>query len=370
MKQLKNDFQANNFDLIRIVTAFLVLINHSLVHLQLYTPTWYTVIQQFHRVPMFFVMSGFLLSASFERNSQLKPYFRNRLMRIYPGLWACLIITIIAFTVLCGVNFKNTQTLPWILAQMAGVIYTPAFLTDFGYGSYNGSLWTIVVELQFYILLPVLYFLYKKFARNTSNKFFYILFAVAVSVAFILKTFPALGPLGKLVRYSFIPHVYIFLTGVILQRWKVWEWKIIKGKALYWAAFYLLIAYTIPRYPAVHICLMIVLAFTTISFGYSLAGCATKLLKGRDLSYGVYMYHGMLLAILVELNIVGSVLQLIFVGLTTFILAWLSYQYVESPAMKRAKALNKGLTPAPLIFPWWKLLKTSKNKNQNETVSY
>lgn len=348
---MKSDFQLNNFDLIRIVTAFLVLVNHSLVHLELYTPTWYTVIQQFHRVPMFFVMSGFLLSASFERNSQLKGYFTNRYMRIYPGLWACLFITIIVFTIFGNVNFANVQTIPWLLANMAGLIYTPSFLQDFGYGSYNGSLWTIVVELQFYLILPVLYFMYRKFGKSTSNTFFYVLFVAAALVAFALKTFPSLGMIGKLLRYSFVPHVYIFLAGVILQRWKVWEWKIIKGKALYWAAFYLLIAYTLPKYPVVHVFSMIVLAFTTISFGYSLAGCATKLLKGRDISYGVYMYHGMLLAVLVELGIVGSVMQLIFVGITTFILAWLSYQYIEAPAMKRAKELNKKpqRAPAPII---------------------
>ena len=85
---------------------------------------------------------------------------------------------------------------------------------------------------------------------------------------------------------------------------------------------------------------MMILACCTISLAYSAPGIATKLLKNRDLSYGVYLYHGMLLAILVELELIGSGWYMVGVAAATFLLAWLSYRYIEQPAMAWAKRRN------------------------------
>ena len=79
------------------------------------------------------------------------------------------------------------------------------------------------------------------------------------------------------------------------------------GKALWWMAGFLLFVYTVPANPILGMFSMIILAFCTISLGYSAPGIATKILKDRDISYGVYMYHGMLLSILVEMNVIGNV---------------------------------------------------------------
>lgn len=336
IKIASKDFNNNNFDLIRIVTATLVLTNHSLAHLELSVPFWYSIIQEFQRVPMFFVMSGFLLSASFERNSNLARYTRNRLTRIYPALWACIFLTVILFWLVAGQSFMEPEAIPWIIAQMAGLIYTPGFLDSFGYGSYNGSLWTIVVELQFYLVLPLLYIFYKKFSKNSNNKLFYLLFFLSMGLAFFLKSselFGGQGTIGKIIRYSFLPYAYIFLAGILLQRLKIWDSKIIRGKALIWMTAFLIYKYLVPENPVSDIGAMILLAICTVSLGYSAPGIATRYLKNNDLSYGVYLYHGMLLAMLVELNITGNIMYYIMVLVVTFILAWLSYKYVELPAM-------------------------------------
>jgi len=349
---MQKDFRVNNFDLIRIITATLVLINHSLTHLELHTPAAYTVIQQFPRVPMFFVMSGYLLSASFERNGDLKNYFTNRLLRIYPGLWACLILTVILFATIGGVNFFNGEAIPWFITQMIGVIWTPSFLDNFGYGSYNGSLWTIVVELQFYLALPVIYFLSTLFSdrfiknKKTGNLYFYILFGLTLLLAIVLKLYfndgnPAQSPMEKSIRYSILPHAYIFMCGILLQRWKIYKSNLVHGKGLYWCLAYLAYVYLVPPSDMKNLAQMIILAPCTIAIAYSLPGIATKYLKDRDLSYGVFMYHGMLLTILVEFNMIGSYWYLLFVLVASYILAYLSYTFVETPAMSLAKKKNK-----------------------------
>jgi peptidoglycan/LPS O-acetylase OafA/YrhL len=348
---MQKDFRTNNFDLIRIVTATLVLINHSLGHLELHTPAPYTVIQQFPRVPMFFVMSGYLLSASFERNSDLKNYFTNRLLRIYPGLWACLLFTVVVFAI-AGVNFFNIEALPWFFTQLLGIIWTPDFLDDFGFGSYNGSLWTIVVELQFYLALPVIYFIGTIFSerwikdKKKANLYFYILFGISFLLAISLKYYFYDGDnvqssLEKSLRYSILPHAFIFMSGILLQRWKIYKSDLIHGKGLYWAVGYLAFVYLTPDTPAKNLVQMLILAPCTIAIAYSLPGMATKYLKNMDLSYGVFMYHGMILTVLVELGYIGSYWYLLLVLVASYILAYLSYTYVETPAMALAKNKNK-----------------------------
>src|SRR5579863_8989371 len=92
-------FSVNNFDLLRILAATQVLYFHSLAYLKVPTPTWAIPFENLPGVPIFFVISGYLVSASYERSGDLITYFRNRALRIYPGLWCCLLITLITVSV-------------------------------------------------------------------------------------------------------------------------------------------------------------------------------------------------------------------------------------------------------------------------------
>ena len=101
-----SDFRVNNFDLLRLIAAIQVVIAHSLRHLQMDLPApWGALLDCFPGVPIFFVISGYLVSSSYERAPSLKAYLRNRCLRIYPGLWVCLMVTMVVATIVDGVNF-------------------------------------------------------------------------------------------------------------------------------------------------------------------------------------------------------------------------------------------------------------------------
>ena len=343
MKSEHELFYVNNFDILRLVTAMLVLVNHSLVHLQIPVPDWYSVVQQFQPVPMFFIMSGFLISASLERNSDIQQYFTNRFSRIFPGLWVCVLLTVIAFYMFAGVNFFHVEAVPWLIAQFVGFIYTPSFLNQFGFGSYNGSLWTLVVELQFYVILPIIYIVYRRLQLK-SNRYFVLLFLITVATAFLLRS-PFLSSISnstvqKLARYSFTSHAYLFLAGVLMQRFKWYQSPLMRGKAIYWAGAYLIASYLLPPSPISYIIEMLMLACSTLSFAYTLPGLASRWLGKRDISYGVFLYHGVPLSLLVEWQLSGNVWYMAIVGGTTILLAWFSFRFVESPALAWAKKRN------------------------------
>ena len=72
----------NNFDLIRLLAAFQVVITHGIVHLKIDDPLSLSyVLNYFPGVIVFFTISGFLITSSLQRNSNIKKYFINRTLR-------------------------------------------------------------------------------------------------------------------------------------------------------------------------------------------------------------------------------------------------------------------------------------------------
>jgi peptidoglycan/LPS O-acetylase OafA/YrhL len=334
------EFKVNNFDLLRLLAATEVIFDHYYQHLKLpISHTALKVLYLFPGVPVFFVISGYLISASYERNNSLKNYIRNRALRIYPGLWGCIILTVIVFTI-TGVNFFNKETLTWLPAQLLGAIYTPGFLSNYGYGSYNGSLWTIPVELQFYIMLPLCFLLSPKKKINT---WFIILFIIFVGLTLVYNKTLYYNPLHekekvtKLIYHSFIPHFYLFLLGVIFQRLRIYSSKFIYGKALYWIVPYVAFSmFFFDRIDAAYFTVMqyIFLAFTLLSMAYTLPTLANKLLRKNDISYGIYIYHGMIITVVVQLQLVPY-FNLVYLIAGTIIMATLSWLFIEKPFIKR-----------------------------------
>ena len=303
------DSKVNNFDLLRIFAAAQVVLVHAVTHLQLDTPRWaLRLISAFPGVPIFFVISGFLISSAYQRTPQLRKYWRNRALRILPALWCCVTVTVIVAT-LFGYSFLNRQAVIWFVSQLGGLVYTPGFLRSFGFGSYNGSLWTIPIELQFYFLLPPLYWLaYRRQRGGEAVMWMVWVVFVAIALAYSAYTPPLVEladePLpAKLFRYSFVPHFYLFVTGVLLQRLGFHAWSAVAGKGLYWLAAYLACYLLFPDSELRDTTNMLLLGLTAVAIAYTRPTLAGRLLHGNDISYGVYIYHGLLLNILVALGL-------------------------------------------------------------------
>jgi peptidoglycan/LPS O-acetylase OafA/YrhL len=342
------DFRINNFDLFRLLAATEVIVDHYFQHLnKSVSPFGLKLFDLFPGVPVFFIISGYLISASYERNSNnLKEYFRNRMLRIYPGLWACIIVSVIVITV-TGISFVNKQAVEWFPAQLAGFIYTPSFLSNYGFGSYNGSLWSIPVELQFYILLPLIY---KLVPKSKINYLLYGLLMLFIVLSFTWKETYNGGAVSKLLWYSFIPHFYMFLIGVIMQRLQLYRSPAIYNKGFYWLSAYIALnlffsGYISPVVFQMHYIML--LAFCIVSMAYTLPDVARKLLKGNDISYGIYIYHGLILTVIVQEKLVGHINLFEVIGLS-YALAYLSWRFVERPFIRMKKKTIRINTPDPV----------------------
>lgn len=157
----------NNFDLIRLFAAFQVAVFHATEHLGL-PNNLVKVLSFFPGVPIFFFVSGFLIYRSYVNVGlkDMRLFFLNRALRIYPALYVCFAVTAISIWVsgYWDLNeFRLNKFLVWTLAQLSFFqFFNTDLLRNYGTGVANGSLWTISVEIQFYALVPVLFVLFRR----------------------------------------------------------------------------------------------------------------------------------------------------------------------------------------------------------------
>lgn len=84
----------NNFDIIRLLAALQVTIGHGLHILQIGGGRdFLSLCDLFPGVIIFFTISGFLITMSWERSKTVEKYARNRFLRLFPALFVCFIIT-------------------------------------------------------------------------------------------------------------------------------------------------------------------------------------------------------------------------------------------------------------------------------------
>ena len=334
----------NNFDLIRLLAALQVVVMHTSIHLNINLFYFKNIFVYFPGVVIFFIISGFLIYGAFQSNQNLKRYFKNRFLRLYPALWCCFAVTVIllfSFHILDFSSLFKTEFWAWIAAQLTFFqFFTPDILRGWGVGTPNGSLWTIPVETQFYILLPILVLTLKKIPFNIR---IISVFIISMALNMIVGTGETLTE--KLFGVSIFPYLFWFLIGVFFRHnWGRMQ-NLFKGKALYWLIAYF--AYILifgewlnlymPYYNTnlIGVVSYLILAGLTISTAFTTPKLSNKLLKHNDISYGVYLYHMLIVNSFVTLNIKNDFWILITVIAITCLLAWLSWIFIEKPALSK-----------------------------------
>jgi peptidoglycan/LPS O-acetylase OafA/YrhL len=351
---LKDIFKINNFDLIRLMASLQVAFHHTLELLNVEHQWFLTDISAlFPGVPVFFFVSGFLISKSYENNSVIIEYSRNRILRIYPALIVCTFMALLSVLLtgyFTNINTRLFQVVIWIAGQISFVqFYHPDFMRGFGTGVLNGSLWTITVELQFYILVPILYWLFFGVAKSNSSRqnitlvIFVFLFGAIHIIHYHLLGQYSDKFLFKLWGVSFCPWFYMFLVGVLFQKNFERIYRVLQSRFFFILLIYISSAYFTTRYfgwrigNEINPLLYLLLATVIFSFAYSFPTLGNYILRKNDLSYGVYIYHIPILNLFIYCGYISNIWFVLLLLVLAIIAASISWLLIEKPAIRLKK---------------------------------
>ncbi|MEQ8176718.1 MAG: acyltransferase [Amphiplicatus sp.] len=357
----------NNFNLIRLYAACQVFYNHTQGRLKLPNlgdipaiGTWVERIPaSLPGVPIFFIISGFLVTQSFLSGSGgIAGFFWRRAIRIYPGLWMHYVVILVALGIAgawSAAMLLGPAMWGWILGAFFigsdwwGNIVSHVRPFDWSgfYGRFpSGVLWTINAELGFYLLVPIVFLpLWRKLKITWIVVIAFALASLwfAYEVADALRNGVRGNALGFM-RNQPAPYFWIFLIGASAALF----WDRIKGffigKFVWWLAAHAALtlvniyAFNTPvidysRMPELGIPRVLALAGFTLSLAHSFPSIGRPFQR-FDLSYAIYLYHMLVVWTFLGFGLAGHWWLWLVVPPIVFAIAAASWFLVEKPAMK------------------------------------
>ena len=287
----------NNFTLLRFAAAMTVLFAHSIGALGLPPDTE----PVFRRVGFslgemgldaLFVTSGFLVTASLVNRGDLISFFWARALRVYPGLWVMLALTVFvlapALTTLPLGDYFTSQT-TWTYVEkcatlLGGIRYSLPGVFDALplKGEFNGSLWTMPVEVRMYIYVAVLWTAFALLpALRPKGMRFVSLVAVALFLAIVLR--------GRVWGSDFNGaniRMFMYLYGSALYLWRD---RAPMGAGLLVALVAALVVASFDR-TVFLVVYLLAMAPLVLHLAYVPGGRIRRFNDLGDYSYGVYIY--------------------------------------------------------------------------------
>lgn len=335
--------ERNNWDVVRLLLATMVVAYHGFVMTGLPTPAWYSTIARGDlAVAGFFGLSGYMVAGSYDRARGLKSYFLSRFCRIYPA-YAVSILFALAVGLFVTTSRDASELIGasgrYLLANLSFLNTAqpgiPGAFENHIHPEINTAWWTLKIEVAFYFALPILLLLLKGRAGLAWAVALYML-GYAWSAGWNLLADPDQSNFyARLARQLpgwtgyFVVGATAYLRRDLLVRYR---WII----ALLSAGVVLSGVHTFDA--------LAPLAVTALVLSIGLIGPHVPISRFGDISFGIYVYHSPIIQLLIWSGVAQRVGILPFFLLTMAVLvplAWASWTLIEHPAMRWAKSKRK-----------------------------
>lgn len=336
----------NNFDFLRFYLAFIVLLTHIIVlsEKQELEP-YLKYLNSYLSVTAFFVISGYLIAKSYINSPSLKIYLKKRAARLLPAYIFVIITCSVGLYFLSNKSFydyfTSTQLFKYLLANLTFQNYLQPYLPGVftehcGTNAVNGALWTLKIEVAFYLLLPLIIY----FSNKVKNKILFFSLIYFLSVLYKIGCV-YLGQVFDLEILSFISHqlpgfLSYFICGVALVYLQDIYLKN-KNKLFVVGLVILLIERQIDIEFLTPIALSSIIFFVSFSLKK-----LNNFAKYGDISYGMYIYHFPIINIAVELELfkhTNTITAVLLIISCVFIVSFSSWHILEKRFLSKVRRL-------------------------------
>lgn len=330
----------NCFDIIRLFAAITVIISHQYSLSGMSEPIFLGMSTYGGvAVIVFFAISGFLISKSCMRSKGFVSYMLKRARRIFPALLPCAIFMYLVLGVYLKwgdlssyINISILKNIISVVTIQGAPPHTGIFEGFIHPYSLNDSLWTLPLEFLCYLLLGMVFFLFKNSLKAMLIAFV-VLFIISIYLLFNKTAIVFFG----VVLQAFPVRALSFFTGAIMAL-TINYWSDKKTKQ-----YILIISFTI-LFSVAYKNEINVLGYVLLSTVTIVIGCSFKdrIISGRfDYSYGIYIYSFPVQQFIINkfhfefyFGMFVSIIVSLFFG-------FLSWHFVESKFVKVNKSYVK-----------------------------
>jgi peptidoglycan/LPS O-acetylase OafA/YrhL len=332
--------QQNNFNLIRLVSALLVIIAHGNQPLDPFNRLSHGIVSCNEiAMPAFFFLSGLLVSQSLDHTPSRLNFCWRRFLRLYPAAFiviivsACLLGPIVStyppsayFSHPLFRQYLRTILLVRIYFDLPGV-----FLHSVIGPSVNASLWSLSLEIKLYACLFLFSYIKNK---RLYNSLIIILIILLFSIGAFFRV-----PVETAIRQSgnpgFVLHPYSNLTVYFLIGILCYRFRARLSITNWWIILFLSIGLLSLRLHILDQTAFLLLPGTILYAAVTGTRWVRKITPAPDLSYGIYLWgFPVVQVVLNELHPSTPLATLLLTTLITILLALLSWYLVESRALK------------------------------------
>ncbi|AZQ48347.1 acyltransferase family protein [Bacillus sp. GX] len=311
-------------------------------------------------VIIFFVLSGFVLYRSIQNNyDSYGSFLLKRICRIYIPYIVAILIAILCQTTMSEYGISHLSewfNRSWTIESSLSLIVQHILLVGkYNTDAYNGVIWSLVHEMRISMIFPLVLMVC---LRKTLRGSLLSLFSFSICSVLILLLFHSSLTLTS---YALTLHyTVLFLLGALVAKYKenviVFYSNRTKNEKIAWFLFAILLYmyegligeikllnnfifrdYVI----AISACLFVILSLSVATLSSLLRN--KYLLYLGKISYSLYLYHIISLFSLIYMlhEILPLPIILIFSLVFSFILAMLSYIFVEKFAFRVGKYVTK-----------------------------
>lgn len=350
----------NNFNFLRFLAAILVIFGHcyplagygNLDYIQALTEGLFPTAHI--GVCIFFSISGYLIAKSLISSKSYLSFLWKRFIRIMPGLVVAVLFTVLIIgplstTLSLSQYFSSRETLAYLKVIKIFPLYNdslPGVFKTLPTSMVNGSLWTLAYEVTCYAFLLMGQIIFRKHLKWAVLSIFLLLWGSFFFWHDTLADNPAMIRIIHLNWGALFDFGLYFLVGSLLYFFKDfvsyhWAW-LVAAFAIFMLSYILSSKLGVTSLNSIVWVRYVVLPYATISIGFT-KGPLNHFGRFGDISYGLYIYAFPVQQLILfwygpeKISIPEMFLYSLVLVLP---LAWLSWKYVEEPALKRKDAVN------------------------------